>query len=300
MLFLAVLSSCGRPDPLDREEVLASVGSELLTTAEFEAAMARRGVQDEAGKRELLDELVRDLRILHAAKELGLEDDPEVRAAIRSILVGAHRAHSGLAGEAAPSPSEEEVQAYFNGHPDEFRIPPRIRVAMIRVAVAEGMDGEARATRRNRMEEALIEARALPGASHFGALSVNYSEDQETRYQGGDLGYVTPEDGRLPPAVFAAAMELEPGGLSTVLETPDGLYLLKLIEKTPESVQPFRLAAPAIRAKLRAALERERETDYFRELERIPVRSAPDRLQALALPEANRQAAPPSPTPPGP
>lgn len=300
LLLLAVsvpLASCNRPDPLAREDILASVGEEVLTTAEFAEAMARRGVHDEAGKRSLLDELVREMRIVHAAREQGLEDDPEVRAAIRSVLIGAHRAHSGQADETAPLPSEEEVQAYFNEHQDEFRIPPRIRVAMIRIAIAEGMGDDARAKARNRMEEALGEARSSSPEPHFGALSVKYSEDQESRYQGGDLGYVTPEDGRLPPTVFAAAMELEPGGLSSILETSDGLYLLKLIEKTPESIQPFRLAAPSIRSKLQSAREQTRETAYFRELERIPAHIAPDRLGTLKTPERRAEATPPPSVP---
>ncbi len=92
-------------------------------------------------------------------------------------------------------------------------------------------------------------------------------------------------------------MELEPGGLSGILETSDGLYLLKLIEKTPESIQPFRLASPSIRSKLQSAREQTRETAYFRELERIPARIAPDRLGMLKTPERRAEATPPPSVP---
>ncbi len=292
ILFL-VPASCDRRDTSGESAILATVGGESLTIADFEAAMVRRGVADEASKSALLDEMLAELRILHAAKSEGLESAPEVRLATRSALVSVHRQRAGLNDDESLEPSEEEVQAYFNRQLDEFRVPPQLRASILRISVPEGSSAETRAVAATRMEQALAEARKEPPGPHFGALAVKYSDDQETRYQGGDLGYVTPEDGRLPPPVFAAAMKLEPGTLSEVVETPGGFYLVKVVEKAPESTQAYRSAAPTIRAKLRAARSREREDAYHRELADIPVDLARDKLQDLPIPGAASSKAPP-------
>jgi parvulin-like peptidyl-prolyl isomerase len=73
---------------------------------------------------------------------------------------------------------------------------------------------------RSRIEEA---RKALEGGKKFADVAAEYSEDT-TAATGGDLGPIAP--GQMLPAFEEAAMALEIGALSGVVETPYGFHLI--------------------------------------------------------------------------
>lgn len=281
------LVSCDAPPPKLPDGVLAQSGGEVLTVAAFSDAMKRRGVHTEAAREALLEEMLQDLRVLNAARRAGLEKDPEIVAAHRVLLISAYRHQKGLSSQPPAEILEEEMQRYFNEHPKEFLVPPRMHVAMIFVAVSTKASPEARKKARERVTQAYAEARQIPPSTqpaHFGSLAVTYSDHQASRYQGGDLGFVSPVDERLPDSVFEATFDMEPGSLSDVLETEEGFYLTRLIEKTGESILPYQQAAPSIRARLQTANAQKREEAFARSLQATPIIVEKSRVIAIPLP----------------
>lgn len=247
--------SAGEPEP-----ILARVGGVTVTVAEFEREWARvaRGAPTaasiDAQRRQLLDEMIGFRLRVAAARAAGLDRDPELVAAFDRALVRrldeqwveTHRADLVV--------TDEEIAAAYAARQESFRLPARSRAALIWIAAAKGSD---RAAARRRAEKALDEARKLPSTpADFGALAVTYSEERASRYQGGDIGWLTAgEATRWPPEVIAAILALEsPGALSPLVETADGFYLVRLIEREEGRVRPL----SSVRDTLRSELQREK------------------------------------------
>ena len=256
-------ATADHPAPKEEIDLLAQVGDQTLTVAEFSRALERRRIGNSPEARvALLDEMVLRLKLVARAKELGLEEDPEIVRQYQDLLVARLKGQSAAAPELSATPTELELQQYYNAHQDDFKIPTRIRVAQIFVASPPNLRPEKRAQKRQRIEAA--RAAALSEAadnSHFGAIAMRYSEDQGSKARGGDIGYFLADSEHGNP--IAAAFNLESiGQLSEIIETPDGFHLFKLMEKTPESHRPFASAAPRIRSILMAQ-RREAKADSF-------------------------------------
>lgn len=73
--------------------------------------------------------------------------------------------------------------------------------------------------------------RELQQGANFITTAHKYSEDEGTRENGGDLGFLP--RGVMPPAFEAEAFSLEPGQTSDVIHTGSGLHIVQVVEKDP-------------------------------------------------------------------
>ncbi|MDT8999434.1 peptidylprolyl isomerase [Paucibacter sp. APW11] len=113
--------------------------------------------------------------------------------------------------------AEREAQAASN---------PELNIAQVLVPVAEGSTASMIAERQARAEAALARVK---GGEDFAKVAREISEDGN-RERGGEIG-LRPAD-RLPDAFVDGVRELKSGELrATVLRTPVGFHVLKLIER---------------------------------------------------------------------
>ena len=258
LLAIAVICGC-KPSALvehrePSENVLARVGSEAITVEDFQAAMRLRPVgNDPAAREALLKELIEFRALVQQAKARGYDRDPQLQHAFERMLVNKVR---GELEAAEPTPEEitqEDIDRYYGEHTKEFSVPAKIRLAMIFVEAPSSFTEEKRAERRARIEE----ARGKAATEDFSELAAEYSYDQATKFNGGDLGYLleglTGADGdAIEPTVVAAAFALtDPGQISDVIETPRGFSLLKLQEREPATLRSPRSVRNEIIARLR-------------------------------------------------
>ncbi len=155
---------------------------------------------------------------------------------------------------------DNEVEAYYQRHADEFQEPERVSVEFIRLSAEDLMDrvevDEARIRAQFEVElQALgdtlqwrvahIQISEGPGDAHlevldsirqrlaegedFGDLAREFSEDGGSAQQGGELGVFTP--GTLPESFETALEQLQPGEVSDPLTTDSGIHLVRLIER---------------------------------------------------------------------
>ncbi len=68
----------------------------------------------------------------------------------------------------------------------------------------------------------------LKAGGDFTALAKQYSKDETTRDNGGDLGWLP--RGIMPPEFEAVAFQLQPGQISDVVSTPLGFHIIKVLE----------------------------------------------------------------------
>lgn len=282
--------------------VLAVIAGKSITLDHFKAEMTRRrGEFDAERKEELLDSMVRSELLFTAAKTAGYENDSEVIAAIKQLLVGKYLRDNLEPKMAALKASDQEVESYYQSHQAEFGTPAMVHGAIIKIAVSPKSSEEKRTELFTRAESARAEALALePGVAAFGAVAVKYSDDQDSRYRGGDIDWlpVGAVDGRRDKKVSEALAALKtPGQVSPVITAADGYYIVKLIETKGATVKPFAAVKDGVRYQVVQEKKQRLEREFIEQLKKkIQVTVNSRHLQTISVPAEDKKAGP-SPLP---
>lgn len=204
-----------------------------------------------------------------AVSEFSLESEEQRLAALRRQTRSfRHHALTVDDLESRPEASKEELQAYYEAHADDYQRPEQVKLAYVvldREQMAEQVDVSEQALRdawnaeaaeadrrvshimvrfgdqRTRQEaEARLEEvrqRLADGAS-FADLAAEYSDDASTSDKGGDLGVIS--RGFFGEAFDEAAFSLGEGEVSDIVETDNGLHLIKVTELDRPSFEESR------------------------------------------------------------
>ena len=125
--------------------------------------------------------------------------------------------------KASFTPSDAEVQAYYDNSLDRYTEEVGLRVShiLLRTQDRELADVQAQA------ESIVAEARS---GADFAELARQYSEDDGTREAGGDLGPIA--RGQMVPEFEGAAFALEQDEISDPVTSMFGVHVIKATEKT--------------------------------------------------------------------
>lgn len=125
---------------------------------------------------------------------------------------------------------DSEMKRYYVDHIDRFAFPEEYSLRQILVQVRDPDEvAEASANAQEAME-------ALKHGETFEDVAVRYSNGPNASL-GGRLGVV--HQGELLPAIERAIATLVPGGISDIIEGPDGFHIIQLEEKSPRQFRPF-------------------------------------------------------------
>jgi peptidyl-prolyl cis-trans isomerase D len=114
------------------------------------------------------------------------------------------------------------IEEFHRANAARFDQPNKVRVRHILVKVAPGGDDAAAKKKIARAEE------RLGKGEDFAKVAQAMSEDERTKVEGGDLGYVS--EGLFDDAIAASALSLERGQVSRPVRTASGWHLLKAEE----------------------------------------------------------------------
>jgi peptidyl-prolyl cis-trans isomerase C len=257
----------------------ALVNGALITAESFEGEMKRverlslRGKPAAAvNRKQVLENLIVRELLYQEAQRLGIKVTAEELAAKLAQLTGRLSGQAalesaldsmGLSSEAleqqlerglviekyleghlaAGAPiSGDEVEFYYQDHPDQFREPLRLRLSHILVRTDPAWDAARKEQGRQRI--VALQGRLAAGED-FAALARGASDCFSAK-NGGDLGYFLP--GQLGKKMEDEARALGVGGVSGIVEDRYGLHLLKLTELRPAGLLPLEQATPRIRA----------------------------------------------------
>ncbi|HUJ96268.1 MAG TPA: SurA N-terminal domain-containing protein [Terriglobales bacterium] len=167
--------------------------------------------------------------------------------------------------------SDQDIVGYYNAHKSEFNlIEPQYHLAQIFVSTTPNPQvhnlkndkAQNEAEARKKVETLM---NRLESGEDFGTLAMNFSEDQETSGNGGDLGF-TPESSlrNTDPATRDSVAKLKPGQFSPVITVINpttkqlmGFRIVKLIAKEPAGQRE--LADPRVQQAIRTQLRDRRE-----------------------------------------
>jgi peptidyl-prolyl cis-trans isomerase D len=126
--------------------------------------------------------------------------------------------------------TQEDLQAYYDQHRDEFRVPEQVNVRHILIKTNLGPDGKADP---KGVEEARKKAgdvlKQLKAGGSFEALAKQYSEDPGSAKNGGSLGWI--QKGRTVPEFEKAAFSLPKGSTSDLVESSYGFHIIRVDDK---------------------------------------------------------------------
>src|SRR5688500_1916032 len=192
------------------------------------------------------EELYRQQLAAQGITEKDVEEDLARNLAIQSLVA------ADLGG---PGPTEAEERRFYQENRERMQRPAQVRVRHILI----GAGGDATPEQRQaaRQEAVALRARILAGED-FAKLAGEASDDPGSRPQGGLLPWFGP--GEMVPPFEKAALALEPGAVSDVVESPFGYHVIRLEERRAETPVPFEEA----RAQIRDLLARRNSRDALR------------------------------------
>ena len=119
----------------------------------------------------------------------------------------------------------------------------------------------------------------------FAALAKKYSQCPSSE-KGGDLGFF-PREGAMVEPFAAAAFALKVGEISDVVESPFGYHIIKVTDKTPETVTSFEEAKGGIRFQLKEQEIQKYTRQYLGELKDAAKIVYPDAPKEEKKPETS-------------
>jgi peptidyl-prolyl cis-trans isomerase D len=140
------------------------------------------------------------------------------------------------AEEYAKAHAKEIEEAYAKDAKTRWTQPASVKVRAITVRLPPGATPEQEQAARGRIEAALAEVKA---GKDFAAVAKEKTEDEATKANSGDLGFVGRGGSPYGKTLEDEAAKLEPGQLSGVFKDRTGFHVLKAEEKKAEQAQPL-------------------------------------------------------------
>jgi len=254
LLLCALAADCKRK-PSSPPDVVVRVGDRMVTLADFKRYLERNTgtelaqVTPEVASA-MLDQYAEEIVLSEYAATHAIEVPAEkIAAAVRneagSTVIEKRdemRRQKLIADLSAnvSQPSDEDVRAYYDSHPADFKSGEEVRARQILVH-DEALANE-------------IVDRLKKGGS-FEELSAQHSLAPNAK-KGGDIGYVS--RGELPKMFEDVIFSLKPGSVSEVIRTDSTFHIFKVDERRPPGIIDLFTAAPVIRQRLREDAIRER------------------------------------------
>jgi len=300
-VFAALVTALPACELFDRpaEKVVLSVGSRSFTPEELRAQLKAMAYEQDGMQKGRLDALIEGVvdhyLVLEYGNQQGIQvSDEELEAVVREIkkdyaekdfqdlllkgFMDYARWKEGLreqlliqkitkkASEAIPPVSIEEIRAYYDSHPEEFRRPARVRFRQIVTSTREEADNlQKRLAQGGDMAATVVRSSRVPASA--GSAEPGW-------FAKGDL------DELIEKVVFS----LPVGQVSGVVETPYGFHLFEVLGKKPEGVRSLAESMTEIEARL---LGEKQEAFYLTWLEElrasIPVNINRELLKELEL-----------------
>ena len=146
--------------------------------------------------------------------------------------------------------ADPEMKRYYQEHRDRFALPEEYTLSQILIKPRSSDDvGDAKAKAGDVMTQ-------LKQGTSFEDLALQYS-DGPTASRGGRLGLV--RQGELLPAIERGVANLVPGGISDVIESPEGLHIVRLDDKKRKQFRPFE----EVRQEIQALVFQQKSEDMF-------------------------------------
>jgi parvulin-like peptidyl-prolyl isomerase len=208
--------------------------AQRLQTAEYMALtkLIERRLQLQEAKAKKVE--VSDLDVKQALEQMKRQGNPldianpSHRQTVRDQLLLMRVVDQHIRGNITVGDSE--LKRFYHEHRDRFAFPEEYQLSQI-IVQPRSPDG---------LAEALTKARRamddLKRGEKFEDVAMQYS-DGANALQGGRLGLV--RQGELIPVIEQAVARLVPGGISDIIESPEGIQIIRMDDRKPKRFRPY-------------------------------------------------------------
>ncbi|MGD0743530.1 MAG: peptidylprolyl isomerase [Verrucomicrobiota bacterium] len=139
--------------------------------------------------------------------------------------------------------TDAEAKDYYTNHPADFEQPEKVHLADILLLTLDPNTGsrlsaDQQQAKRKKIDDLLKRAR---GGENFTNLAAQYSEDPNSKDNGGELPLVSRD--QLPPELAASAFSLTNNQVSDVIEMSSGYCIIKMLDKIPAKKMDYATVA---------------------------------------------------------
>jgi peptidyl-prolyl cis-trans isomerase C len=278
--------------------VVAQGGGISVTAEEFKARLDEQSPMIRASfnsldrKKQFLDNMLRFELLAAAAEKEGLANDPDVQFTMKKVMVSKYY-QKFFQADADPTKTvpDEESRKYFDEHPEEFRRPARVHTAHVFLKAEQGSPDRAKKAAEAKKLLAKILADEKKNPSAFTIAARESSEDAATKPLGGDLAQKSQAEleAAWGKELAEVAFKLQDNQTaSTVVETPKGFHLVRVLGRQAEVNRAYDDVKAQIAAKLASSKKTKAFDDYVKklredakiavndaELEKVQLASAP-------------------------
>ncbi|QPD02798.1 MAG: Peptidylprolyl isomerase [Candidatus Nitrospira kreftii] len=208
--------------------------AQQLKTAEYMALtkLIERKLQLQEAKTKRVE--VSDLEVQQALTQLKQQDkslDPTNPNDVRNVrdqLILMRVVDQHIRGNITVGDSE--IKRYYHEHREQFAFPEEYQLSQI-IITPRSPDG---------LADALTKARRamddLNRGEKFEDVALQYSDGANSLH-GGRLGLV--RQGELWPVLEQAVARLVPGGISDIIESPEGVHIIRMDDRKPKQFRPY-------------------------------------------------------------
>ncbi|WP_243323226.1 peptidylprolyl isomerase [Geothrix sp. SG200] len=287
------------PAPKPEEVVLAKVGGEPITEADFQAAFRLLNQQEQmqilmiqGGKEEFVKRMAESKLLAVKAKRMGLDQTPAFHQAVErtkdDLLAREYLAKESEALQKKLAVSDDDVKAFYEKHKDRFKQPELASVRHILVSVKREGEEKGLSEAAAKAKIAKIQAELKKGAK-FDALAKKYSDDPGSKENGGL--YEDADPSTWVPEFGAAARTQPIGKVGAPVKTQFGYHLVKVESRKPAREVPFEEAKQVAEQ----GAQRERQAAIWNELMDSLRKEIPFELTKPSPSEAPAPKAPAAP-----
>jgi len=153
--------------------------------------------------------------------------------------------------------SNKQAKAYYDSHPEEFKVPDRVHARHILVKVDR--DGSEK-DKQDALKKVQGIKDKLDNGVDFTLLAAENSECPSSE-KGGDLGYFP--RGRMVKPFEETAFSMKPGDISGIVETEFGFHIIKVEAKEIEATMKYNDIKENLKQKLKQDRFKEALPDYI-------------------------------------
>jgi peptidyl-prolyl cis-trans isomerase SurA len=151
--------------------------------------------------------------------------------------------------------SDEEIGEYYRKHREDYEGKETVRIKQILLLLPKGAGPAVK--EKLRADAGRLHKRLLDGEP-FDVISANYSQGPAAN-TGGDIGYI--EKGMMLPEVESVAFDLPLNQISTVIESPVGFHIIRVIDRRGAGIK----SSESVREEIREKLDMEKVEKKFDE-----------------------------------
>ena len=158
--------------------------------------------------------------------------------------------------------TEEELKKYYNNNQNLFKQKEQVKFSRIFIKVPPNAEESIKIQARKKIET--IQNKAQQGED-FGKLAKTYSEGPAAKHEG-NVGYI--DKGHMKKPFEDAAFSLNVGEVSEIIETQHGYYLIKVTDKKPAGIIPYKEVLPMIERQLKKEKKKTETKAYIENLKK--------------------------------